>query len=180
MTTHAMTRNLQTSGPSPSSSAACVCADSLGKLLESRTTHTDFLFRLLMPIKSSFSLNLDNPSSAGTQDRKVALRHLRETSQARSRARCVCFAYCRAKLGISSAVCLISTLVGVQPWMRFLPILGCRMRTCVDRKKEGNVITRPIIITHSNLAVAPKQHQRSRARLDIWHKRGTVSRASLS
>jgi hypothetical protein len=149
-------------------------------LPRSPTTPTDSSFHLRILAKISFLPNLDNRSAMDLQRRKMVLQ-LREINPAnRSRVHCVYFAYYHVIPDTLLAVCSTSTRAVVLPWMRSSPILGCRMPTCVGRKKEESVITLLVIPMFWSPAVRLRHHLRSRGRRESKPGRGVALKAALS
>jgi hypothetical protein len=156
--------NPQISGQLQSFSVACACVVSLGRRQGSPTTPTGSSSHLRILAKISSSPNLDNRSAMDLERRRMVLPLQEIRPPNRSKARCVCFACYRVIRDISSVVCSTLTRADVLPWTKFLPILGFRMPTCVDRKKVDSAITLQGTPTFWSLAVRFKHRPRSRGR----------------
>jgi hypothetical protein len=84
-----------------------------------------------------------------------------------SRDPCACSAYYRAKLDISSDVCLSSTLASVQPWTKFWPTLGSRTPLSAARKMWAQSSERPVTVTRCSPAAAAISELQEKERVMI-------------
>jgi hypothetical protein len=156
--------NPQISGQLQSFSVACACVVSLGRRQGSPTTPTGSSSHLRIQAKISSSPSLDNRSVTDLERRRMVLplREIRPPN--RSKVHCVYFAYYRVIRDILLVVCSTSTRADVLPWTKFLPILGFKMPTCVDRRKVDSAITLLGIPMFWSPAVRLRHRPRSRGR----------------